>query len=89
MFKKLGATALALWCATLPFLTQVTVSGWNVALETSELTSINTAMIEGASSMLNLIIQMVPTIVWIVAIWVVVWIIFWLVRKVRRSGRGK
>lgn len=89
MFKKLSATALALWCAALPFLTQVTVSGWNVSLETTELTSINTAMIEGASSMLNMIIQMVPTIVAIVAIWVVGWLIFWLIRKVRRSWRGK
>lgn len=89
MFKKLWSTALALWCAALPFLTQVTVSGWSVALEETELTSINSAMVEGASSMLNMIIQMVPTIVAIVAIWVVGGLIFWLIRKVRKSGRGK
>ena len=84
MFKKLWASALALWSVALPFLTQVTVSGWNIALETTELTSINTAMIEWASSMLNMIIQMVPTIVWIVALWAVGGLIFYCIRRVRR-----
>jgi len=87
MFKKLWTTAMALWCAFIPFLSQVTVSGWNVSLEANELSSISTSMIDGASSMLNMTIQLVPTIVWVTVVLLVWWIIFWLIRKIRRRGK--
>lgn len=84
MFKKLWTTALALWTAFLPFLSQVTVSGWNVSLEASEISSISESMINGASSLLNMHVQLIPTIVGLTVVLMVIWIIYWLIRKIRR-----
>lgn len=60
MFKKLANVVPALWVAVLPFLTQITFSGWNVALESTELTTIWSALTEWWTSLLNVWIQVMP-----------------------------
>ena len=46
-----------------PFLTQITMSGATVSLESSELSAMWTALTDGWSSLLNVGIQMLPYLV--------------------------
>lgn len=62
--KKLWSLipAAVVWVA-LPFLTQITMSGAQVSLESSELTSMWTALTDWGSSLLNVWIQILPYLV--------------------------
>lgn len=71
MLNKIKNAALALWVAAIPFLTQVTMSGWSVALESSELTSVWTAIANGGSSLVNMSIQILPYALWFTVIMVI------------------
>jgi len=46
-----------------PFLTQVTMSGASVSLESNELTAMGTALTDWGSSLLNVWIQLLPYLV--------------------------
>lgn len=60
MFKKLKNVIPALWVAALPFLSQITMSGGNVSLESDELSTIWSALTDWGSSLLNVWIQVMP-----------------------------
>lgn len=91
MFKKVKNAALALWCAALPFLTQVTMSGGSVALESAEVSSLGTAIANGATSLVNMAITILPIALWFTVVMIIYRVIWWwsgLKNKLaRKKGR--
>lgn len=88
--KKFWKLVPAVIGATIPFLTQVTMSGAQVSLSTDELTSMGTALTDWGSSLLNVWIQILPYLVAFTIIMMVFWLIknLWNLRA-RRGGRGR
>lgn len=89
MLKKLKGVIPALWVAVLPFLSQVTISGGSVALETSELTSMWTALTDWGTSLLNVGIQIMPYAIALTVIMIVFWLVKNWSRLRNRFGRGR
>jgi hypothetical protein len=89
MFKKLKNVIPALWVAVLPFLTQVTISWGTVGLETTELTSIWTALTDWGTSLLNVWIQVMPYAIAMTVIMIVFWLVKNWSRLRNRFGRGR
>ena len=89
MFKKLKAIVPALWVATLPFLTQITMSWWSVSLESNELTTIGSALTEWGSSLLNVWIQVMPYAIAMTVIMIIFGLVKNWSRLRNRFGRGR
>lgn len=73
--EKVKNVALALGVATLPLLTQITMSWGSVALEASELSSVWTAIANWGSSLVNMAIQILPYALWFTVVMIIFWII--------------
>lgn len=78
MFKKLRTTAMALWCAFIPFLSQVTVSSTWINVSQVDVDKVLTPLTNWFWSYANVII----TFAWVI---IVVWFIKLLSRKFNRS----
>ena len=89
MFKKLKWIVPALWVAVLPFLTQVTISGGSVWLETTELTSIGSALTDWGTSLLNVAIQVMPYAIAMTVIMIVFGLVKNWSRLKNRFGRRR
>ena len=79
----------ALWVATLPFLTQITMSWWSVSLESNELTTIGSALTEWGSSLLNVWIQVMPYAIAMTVIMIIFGLVKNWSRLRNRFGRGR
>ena len=91
MFQKVKNAALALWCAALSFFTQVTMSGWSVALESDEVSSLGTAIANGATSLVNMAITILPIALWFTVVMIIYRVIggwSWLKNRLARK-RGR
>ena len=73
--KKTLAFVPALWMAVLPFLSQLTVSGSTVALESSEISSITDGVVNWLTSMFNMTTWLFPAAVIIAVVWVIIGVI--------------
>ena len=87
-FKKLVPAAIV-WVA-LPVLTQVTMNGAQVSLETGELSAMGTALTDWGSSLLNVWIQILPYLV----AFTIIMMVFGLIKnlwnlKARWGGRWR
>ena len=89
MLKKLKWVIPALWVAVLPFLTQITMSGWSVSIESTELTTIWTALTDWGSSLLNVAIQVMPYAIAMTVIMIVFGLVKNWSRLRNRFGRGR
>lgn len=89
MLKKLKGVIPALWVAVLPFLSQVTISWGTVGLESTELTSIWTALTDWGTSLLNVWIQVMPYAIAMTVIMIVFGLVKNWSRLRNRFGRGR
>jgi len=74
MFKKLWTTAMALWCAFIPFLSQVTVTATWINVSEADVNKVLTPLTNWFWSYANVIIAFASVII-------VVWFIKLLSRK--------
>jgi len=73
--KKFFAFVPALWLTALSLLTQLTVSGSNVALESSEISSITDWVVNWMTSMLNLTTWLFNPAIIIAVVWIIIGVI--------------
>lgn len=81
-FSKCKAWLMALGVAVLTGLSQVTISGANVSLETSDVSAISTSLWQGFAWMLNNVVALVPVLALVTFWWLVI-------RFVSKKARGR
>lgn len=80
--KNAKAWVMALGVAVLTGLSQVTISGANVQLETSDVSSISTSLWQGFTGLLHNVVELVPVLALITFAWLVI-------RFVAKKARAK